>query len=134
MIPTDPEAREGLAAEFVLGTLEAFEAAAVAAALPTDAALREAVAAWEARLAPLQGLAPPEAPPPELWARIEATLKPATPAAPVARKPAQAEPMPVAPTMAPTAAEDSDGPGIWRLWALASTALAAALAAVLALR
>lgn len=66
MIPTDPEARDALAAEYVLGTLEAREAAAVAAALPADPALREAVAAWEARLAPLVALAPPEAPPPGL--------------------------------------------------------------------
>ena len=37
-------------------------------------ALRELVAAWEARLAPLTALAPPEAPPPDLWRRIEAAL------------------------------------------------------------
>jgi hypothetical protein len=60
-IPADPEARDALAAEYVLGTLEAREAAELARALETDAALREAVAAWEARLAPLSGPAPPGA-------------------------------------------------------------------------
>jgi anti-sigma-K factor RskA len=74
MIPADPEARDALAAEYVLGTLEAREAAAVARAIETDAALADAVARWEARLAPLTALAPPEAPPPGLWARIEQAL------------------------------------------------------------
>lgn len=69
-----PEQRDALAGEYVLGTLEAREAAAVAAALPDDPALAGAVAAWERRLAPLAGLAAPEAPPPGLLARIEATL------------------------------------------------------------
>jgi anti-sigma-K factor RskA len=81
MIPASPEEREELAAEYVLGTLEAREAAAVARALPNDPALAEAVARWEARLAPLTALAPPEAPPPGLWARIEAALGAAAPAA-----------------------------------------------------
>lgn len=69
-----PEQREALAGEYVLGTLEAREALAVAAALPTDAELAAAVAAWERRLAPLAALAPPEAPPPGLLGRIERTL------------------------------------------------------------
>ncbi|MGG5820620.1 anti-sigma factor [Falsiroseomonas sp. HW251] len=76
MIPADPEARDALAAEYVLGTLEAREAAEVARAMATDADLVAAVARWEARLAPLQQLAPPEAPPPDLWSRIEGQLEP----------------------------------------------------------
>ncbi len=74
------EEREALAGEYVLGTLGAREAAAVAAALPTDPALAAAVAAWERRLAPLQALAPAEAPPPGLLARIERSLDGARPA------------------------------------------------------
>ncbi|WP_424811485.1 anti-sigma factor [Roseococcus sp. YIM B11640] len=69
-----PEERDALAAEYVLGTLEAREAARVRALIETDAELAEAVAAWENRLAPLHALAPPEAPPPGLWARIEGSL------------------------------------------------------------
>lgn len=68
------EERNDLAAEYVLGTLEAREAARVAAMLDHDAGLAEAVASWEARLAPLQALAPPEAPPPDLFRRIERSL------------------------------------------------------------
>ena len=68
--------KDALAAEYVLGTLDAREAAAVAREMASDAGLAAAVAAWEARLAPLVALAPPEAPPPDLWARIEAALAP----------------------------------------------------------
>jgi len=69
-----PEERDALAAEYVLGTLDAREQAELRAALDTDAELSAAIAAWERRLAPLQALATPEAPPPALWARIETTL------------------------------------------------------------
>ena len=108
------EDRDALAGEYVLGTLEAREAAAVAAALPFDAALGEAVARWDARLAPLAVLAPQEAPPPGLWARIEARLDPtrSAPAAPWWRR--LLEP--------------------WRAGALGASAVAAGLAAILLLR
>lgn len=69
-----PGERDALAAEYVLGTLDAAEMARLRAALETDGELAAAIAAWERRLAPLQSLATPEAPPPALWARIEATL------------------------------------------------------------
>lgn len=107
-----PEERDALAAEYVLGTLEAREAAAVAAALPGDAALAEAVAGWEAKLAPLSALATPEAPPPGLWNRIEAALDPAPRRASWWR--ALLDP--------------------WRVGAIGATALAAGLAAVMILR
>jgi anti-sigma-K factor RskA len=113
MIPADPQAREELAAEYVLGTLEAREAAAVARALATDPALAEAVARWEARLAPLTALAAPEAPPPGLWARIEAALDP-RPAAASGWWRRLGDP--------------------WRLGALGATAVAAGLAAFILLR
>ena len=60
MIPTDPADREALAGEYVLGTLDARMAREIEQAMPADTALRDAVAAWEARLAPLTALAPPE--------------------------------------------------------------------------
>ena len=66
--------RDTLAAEFALGTLDARTAAAVAQAMPDDPALAAAVLAWEGRLAPLAGLAPPEAPPAGLWDRIERAI------------------------------------------------------------
>ncbi len=111
MIPADPQERDALAGEYVLGTLEAREAEAVRQALPRDAALQEAVAAWEARLAPLTSLAEPEAPPPDLWQRIEAQL----PGGAATARPVR-------------------GFDWWRGWALGATAVAAGLAAFMVLR
>ncbi len=118
-IPTDPVEREGLAAEYVLGSLDARDNAAVEAALATDAALRADVAAWEARLAPLHALALPEAPPPGLWDRIEAALPGAATAMPAAT-----------PAPAPRPA----WLGLWRGWALGASAVAAGLAGFILLQ
>lgn len=65
---------DALAAEYVLGTLDGAEAAAVRERARNDAALAEAVAFWQARLAPLAALADPAAPHLGLWAAIEADL------------------------------------------------------------
>lgn len=83
--PSGPDAeREALAAEYVLGTLGAHEAAMVVQAMATDPALAAAVADWDRRLAPLTSLALPEAPPSDLWDQIERRIAPelATAAAP----------------------------------------------------
>jgi anti-sigma-K factor RskA len=108
-IPTDPDARDVLAGEYVLGTLDARQAAAVDRAMAADPALAEAVAAWSRRLAPLTRLAVPEAPPPDLWARIEARL-------PAPR---------VASVSAPSRLS-----WLWRGWAIGATLAAAALAGI----
>lgn len=115
-----PEERDALAGEYVLGTLEAGAARQVERALANDAELREAVARWEARLAPLTALAPEEAPPPDLWARIEAAL-------PGAR---------VAPSRRNFERWRFDHwrPNPWRWLALGSGAVAAGLAALLLTR
>jgi anti-sigma-K factor RskA len=118
VIPTDPADRDALAGEYVLGTLDARQADEVETALPRDAALRDAVAAWEARLAPLTLLADPESPPPDLWDRIEAAL-------------------PGKPAAAPPLADDAPPRrrlNIWRGWAIGATAVAAGLASLVVLR
>lgn len=69
-----PAERETLAGEYVLGTLSAFEAARVEKMIREEPAMREAVAAWERRLAPLHALAPRAEPPPGVIARVERTL------------------------------------------------------------
>jgi anti-sigma-K factor RskA len=107
--PTTPEERDALAGEYVLGTLEAREAAQVLALMERDADFAATVARWEARLAPLMLLARPEAPPPALWARIAETLEPSA-------KPRRAWRFP------------------WPVFGSASAALAAGLAAFLVLR
>jgi anti-sigma-K factor RskA len=113
MIPTDPAGREALAGEYVLGTLDAHDAREVEHAMATDPAFRALVEAWEARLAPLVVLAAPEAPPPGLWARIEAALDGARPPA-------------VVPVRRPS--------GFWRFWAIGASAVAAGLALFLVVR
>ncbi len=114
MIPTDPQDRDILVGEYVLGTLDARTAAELEAALPGDAALRAALHAWEARLAPLMVLAGPEAPPPDLWDRIEAAL-----------------PGPALPAPAPKRRGWLDP---WRGWAIGASAVAAGLAALIVIR
>lgn len=68
---TGPEdERDLLAGEYVLGTLDPTEAQAVAEQARQDVALAAAIAAWQARLAPLAGMAPPVTPPATVWDRI----------------------------------------------------------------
>jgi hypothetical protein len=61
---TDREDIEGLAAEYVLGTLDPAERRQIHMHRQTDASLSAAIDAWERRLAPLndrgQGITPPE--------------------------------------------------------------------------
>jgi anti-sigma-K factor RskA len=121
-----PEERDALAGEYVLGTLEAGAAAEVERTLAAgDVDLREAVARWEARLAPLTALAPEEAPPPGLWARIEAALPPGAGA--VAAAPSRREGLD--PRRAGRWRTDP-----WRWLAVGSSAVAAGLAALLLFR
>lgn len=73
--PNDfPDDSDTLAGEYVLGTLSAVERRNVQARLTHDAALREAVARWEARLLPLADLSAPVEPSERLWPRITRTL------------------------------------------------------------
>lgn len=77
-----PEEIQDLASEYVLGTLSAARRSEVAQRLPTDAALRSAVLAWQERLLPLAALAEPVEPSPGLWRRIELSLDPVQAVAP----------------------------------------------------
>jgi len=70
-VPGPDADRDALAAEYVLGTLGAYEAAQAVQAMASDPVLAAAVADWERRLAPLDSLVQPEAPPSGLWQRIE---------------------------------------------------------------
>ena len=102
---------DAIAAEYVLGTLDAGERAVLSERRRSEPELEAAIEAWERRLGPLSDAVPVVAPPPELFAKIEARL----------------------------AAGVSAGPGVqrivalqrratrWRQAALAATALAASL-------
>lgn len=65
---------DGLAGEYVLGTLDAAERAAVAARRQREPELDAAITAWERRLSPLAVTAKPVAPPAGLFGKIERRL------------------------------------------------------------
>ena len=67
---TDDEDIDGLAGEYVIGTLNASERASVAARRAREPDLNAAIIDWERRLAPLTETAVPVAPPTSLFAKI----------------------------------------------------------------
>lgn len=69
-----PDRADRLAAEYVLGTLHGPARRRFEALLPSHPALRDAVAAWQARLTPLSDSVPPVAPSPAAWQGIEQRL------------------------------------------------------------
>ena len=100
---------ETLAAEYVLGTLDAAEHAAASARLEVDQAFAAEVRFWEDRLFPLTALVPPVPPPAALLSRIEASIGTPAPA-------------------------NDNRVRFWRTTALAAMAVAASLALFVALR
>jgi anti-sigma-K factor RskA len=67
---TEEEDIDGLAAEYVLGSLGSAERAEVDARRRTDTSLAAAIEAWQRRLGPLSEQAPGVAPPPHLFDTI----------------------------------------------------------------
>ncbi|WP_342361241.1 anti-sigma factor [Terrarubrum flagellatum] len=114
--PTPADARDLLAAEYVLGLTEPADLPRVETLIMRDSSFAAAVANWRGRLAPLDlTIAPIEAPA-SLWAGVEAALAeleiktteqthhaPAESATP-APEPAPAPPAPAAPVIAPPVA------------------------------
>jgi anti-sigma-K factor RskA len=110
-----PDLCDRLAAEYVLGTLKGGARRRFEGWLHGDAALRGTVAAWRQRLEPLAEFAPPRAPGAHVWRNIEQRL--------------HLEP-------APRWWQfwRGDAPAPWRMLAATSTAAAAVLAVLLAVR
>ena len=71
----NPELRDRLAAEYVLGTLSGRARSRFQLLLKYDAELRRHVSAWETRLMPLAELAPEITPPARVWRAIEARIQ-----------------------------------------------------------
>lgn len=72
------EDEHSLAAEYVLGVLDAGQRRAAERRLAEDPAFAAEVAFWEDRLGPLANEVPPVTPPEGVWDRINAQLAPAT--------------------------------------------------------
>jgi anti-sigma-K factor RskA len=107
-----PEPPEMLAAEYVVGTLDAAEAARAERRAESDPEFAAEIRTWEARLTPLTVLAKPLPPPAALLPRIEKSIAALT---------------------TPRAANDNALPW-WRATAIAALATAAALAVFIGLR
>jgi anti-sigma-K factor RskA len=70
----NPELRERLASEYVLGTLRGQARTRFQSLLKYDGALRHTVAEWESRLTPMAAAAAEIEPPARLWRRIAARI------------------------------------------------------------
>jgi anti-sigma-K factor RskA len=77
----DPELRERLAAEYVLGTLPRRARRRFERLMAEDPALARVVAAWVDRLAPIDTATPAEQPPAGVWRAVEARVAAAAGAA-----------------------------------------------------
>jgi anti-sigma-K factor RskA len=119
----DLDENEALAAEYVLGSLDAGDRRAAEERLAQDRAFAQLVDAWTRRLAPLATTAMPVEPRGDVWKRIEAAIAEDQ----QGRASAQVLPLPAKPAR-------SRFDRLWRGWAIASTAVAAALALYVATR
>lgn len=81
-----PALADALAAAYVTGTLRGAARRRFSALLPAHPTLRDAVAAWQARLMPMTAVVDPVAPPARVWQAIERRLWPAA-AAPLSVSP-----------------------------------------------
>jgi anti-sigma-K factor RskA len=111
--------QELLAAEYVLGTLDAEERARARALAAMDPGFAAAVRAWERRLGELNVLVAAVEPPPELWDRIKAGIAGEAPTrevrAPAVELPRVAEAPALSPPTPKTAPAEDRGPEILRL-------------------
>jgi len=80
---TMDEDKDGFAAEYVLGTLDADERAQADAMLLVDPGFAAEVARWERRLGELNVLVAPVEPPAPVWEKIRAGVAEAAPAEPM---------------------------------------------------
>jgi anti-sigma-K factor RskA len=127
-----------LAAEYALGTLDADERAQAAMLMAIDAEFAEIVRAWEYRLGALNQMVGSVEPRPAVWENVKAAIgNSAEPRAPLMLP--EAPPPPAAEEAAPLADDRnliqlSGRMRRWRGAALAASALAAALIAMLAVQ
>ena len=97
------EDKDGFAAEYVLGTLDAEERAQADALILVDAAFAASVRRWERRLGELNVLVAPVEPPSPVWERIKAGLAGAEQVAALHLPEVPGPPVPAARADAPSA-------------------------------
>jgi anti-sigma-K factor RskA len=125
----EPDDRDGQAAEYVLGTLDAEERQRAQALITSDSHFADMVRAWERRLGELSAMIVSVEPPPQIWDRIKAAL---------VASPPSAEPGQVAPVR--PAGERTEIAALrrrmrrWRRATAAVTAIAAAFAGIVVVR
>ena len=134
-----------LAAEYVLGTLDAAERAQIEAMMSADADFKAVVEAWDRKLGVLNQMVGVVEPRADVWEKIRTAIGLAEPQVPL-ELPETASAPPVAPTEVPTAASAETIPETsnvvafsretrrWRGIARVASALAAALVALLAIQ
>ena len=133
---TMDEERDGMAAEYALGTLDADERAQADALLLVDPDFAGEVARWERRLGELNVLVAPVEPPAPVWEKILAGVGEAAPAAPM-RLPEVAAPPVAAVAAAEPSAEIIDLTQRMRRWrglTVMTGALAASIVAIVVAR
>jgi anti-sigma-K factor RskA len=120
MTQVEQDDQELLAAEYVLGTLDAGERARAQALAAMDPGFAAAVRGWERRLGELNVLVAAVEPPPELWDRIKAAITGGATGqkirAPAVELPGVSEAPPLSPPPVPeTAPVEDRAPEILRL-------------------
>ena len=129
-----------LAAEYALGTLDADERAQVETMMDVDKEFTAMVAAWQQKLGVLNQMVGSLEPRPEVWDRIKAAIAGAEPQSPLLLPDAPVSPAPVAfdesqsvaPVDASSVIQLSARARRWRNVAAFTTAIAAALVAMIA--
>jgi anti-sigma-K factor RskA len=130
-LETQPDNREGQAAEYVLGTLDAQGRLKAQALMATDSRFAEMVRAWERRLGELSALIASVDPPPPIWDRVRAALVASLPAA----EPSRVAPAPALATGERAAMADlRQRMRRWRGATGAVTAIAATFAGIVVIR
>jgi len=129
-----------LAAEYALGTLDADERAQVETMMSVDRDFTAMVAAWEHKLGVLNQMVGSVEPRPEVWDKIKAAAGLSEPQAPLMLPEAPSPPV-AADVVEPVAAEEasnvvqlSDRASRWRSVATFTSALAAALVAMIGIQ
>jgi anti-sigma-K factor RskA len=112
---TDADDIDGLAAEYVLGSLDPIQRAEIAVRRERDPSLDDAIKAWETRLGPLSGALPDFEPPHHVLRNVMRRIQ-----EPREQRSAPAKP-----------ASSKQGPKRWLTFAAGASAMAACLVAVL---